>query len=66
MYSIQQAGQTVNTRFSIRAQKKRANAPKSNGSKKEGENMPHPLYPTGYGWMWSDGVIRASDSYSEL
>nr|DAH78668.1 MAG TPA: hypothetical protein [Caudoviricetes sp.] len=27
---------------------------------------PVPLYNTGYGWMWSDGVIRASDSYSEL
>ena len=37
-----------------------------NGSKKEGENMPHPLYPTGYGWMWSDGIVRASDSSEEL
>jgi hypothetical protein len=48
------------------SKKKRAKAPNRNGSKKEGEKMPHPLYPTGYGWMWSDGVIRASDSYSEL
>lgn len=28
--------------------------------------MPVPLYPTRYGWMWSDGVIRASDSADEI
>lgn len=27
---------------------------------------PVPLYNTGYGWLWSDGVVRASDSYDEL
>ena len=27
---------------------------------------PVPLYNTGYGWMWSDGVIRTTDSYDEL
>lgn len=28
--------------------------------------MPYPLYWTKYGCMWSDGVCRASDSYTEL
>ena len=27
---------------------------------------PVPLYNTGYGWMWSDGIVRASDSSEEL
>lgn len=28
--------------------------------------MPYPLYWTKYGCMWSDGVLRETDSYSEL
>lgn len=28
--------------------------------------MPYPLYDTGYGWLWSDGVLRETDNYSEL
>lgn len=28
--------------------------------------MPYPLYWTKYGCMWSDGVLRTSDSYTEL
>lgn len=28
--------------------------------------MPYPMYPVGYGWMWSDGIVRATDSIDEL
>ena len=27
---------------------------------------PYPLYPTGYGWMWSDGIECATADPSEL
>lgn len=28
--------------------------------------MPYPLYDIGYGWMWSDGIVRATDSIDEI
>lgn len=34
--------------------------------KRGGVTMPYPLFPTADGWMWSDGIVRATDSMDEV